>query len=304
MEKIKPAKRRKSKFFLRRNIFVTSMLSPSVLIILAVMLFPTIYSFFMSLFDWRLGKPRQFIGLGNYIKLFTTPDILHSIWITILFAIAVTVLTIVFGLFLAVLLNMDLRGTNVAIALLLIPWALPPVVNGVMWGWMTNARMGSFNNILISIGVLSDFKVWISDPWYAFLIIVIATVYKMLPLSAFLLVASLKTIPKDIYEAAEIDGMSPVGRFFAITLPLVRPSMVIIFILLSVATFKAFDMIFVITQGGPGNFTAVLNFFAYMTTFRHMNFGLGAAMAFFISFLILIICVFYYRVTYREVRYD
>lgn len=296
--------KKRNTFALESNIFAFKMMSPAILIILGVMIFPTIYALYMSFFDWKLGQPLKFIGLKNYVDIFTLPDIVHSVWITIFFSVVVTILTIVLGLFLAVLLNMELKGTNFVIAVLLIPWAIPPVTNGIMWKWIFNPKFGTFNNLLITLGILDHFRQWQAEKWPAFIIIVITTVYKMLPLSVFLLAASLKTIPKDLYEAADIDGISPVGRFFAITLPLIRPSMAIIFILLSVSTFKAFDMIFVITQGGPGNFTAFLNFLSYTTTFRHMNFGLGAAIAFFISFIILIISIFYYRMTYKEVRYD
>jgi len=274
-----------------------------MIFILFVMVFPVIYSFVMSLFDWRLGKTPKFIGIENFVNIFKIPDIAHSVWITILFALVVTVLAIVFGLFLAVLLNMDLRGSNFIMAILLIPWALPPVVVGLMWKWIFNPRLGTFNNILIAMGLLGNFREWQSEPWPAFIIIVVTTVYKVLPLTVFLLSASLKTIPKELYEAADVDGMSPAGRFFSITLPLVRPSMVIVFILLSVETFKAFDLIYVLTRGGPGNFTSVLNYISYLYSFTFMKFGLGAAIAFFVSFLIVIISIFYYRLTYREVRY-
>lgn len=302
--KVEAKKKKVNRLAFKRNVFALNMMSPAVIVIAIVMIYPTLHAFYMSFFKWRLGKTPVFIGFENYIDMFMIPDMFHSIWITIVFSAVVTLLTISFGLFIAVLLNMELRGTKLAIAFLLIPWAIPPVVNGVMWSWLMNARFGTINNVLLSLGIIDDFRVWTMEPWAAFFIIVFATVYKMLPLSAFLLSASLKSIPKVLYEAAEIDGKSPVGRFFAITLPLVRPTMVVIFILLSVATFKAFDMIFIITKGGPANFTAVLNFLSYITTFRHMKFGMGSAIAFFISFLILIISIFYYRVTYREVRYD
>jgi len=288
---------------LRRNSFNLNMMLPAIVFILFVMVFPVIYSFVMSLFDWRLGKTPKFIGIENYINIFKIPDIAHSVWITVLFALVVTALAIVFGLFLAVLLNMDLRGSNLIMALLLIPWALPPVVVGLMWKWIFSPRLGTFNNILIAMGLLNNFREWQSEQWPAFIMIVLTTVYKILPITVFLLSASLKTIPKELYEAAGVDGMSPVGRFFSITLPLVRPSMVIVFILLSVETFKAFDLIYILTRGGPGNFTSVLNYISYLYSFTFMKFGLGAAIAFFVSLLIIIISVFYYRITYREVRY-
>jgi ABC-type sugar transport system permease subunit len=197
-----------------------------------------------------------------------------------------------------------MRGTNFAMALLLIPWALPPVVSSLMWKWIFNPRLGTFNNILIALGLLDNFRTWQLEKWPAFFIIVIATVYMVIPISAFILTASLKTIPKELYEAAEIDGASPIYRFSKITLPLVRPSMLVLSILLSVVTFKAFDMIYIITKGGPCNFTSVLNFLSYQISFKFMKFGFGAAIAFFVSFLIIIISIIYYRTTYREIRYD
>jgi len=288
---------------LKRNSFNINMMLPAIVFILFVMVFPVVYSFVMSFFDWRLGKTPKFIGIENYINIFKIPDIAHSVWITILFALVVTLLAIIFGLFLAVLLNMELRGSNFIMAILLIPWALPPVVVGLMWKWIFNPRLGTFNNILIALGLLDNFREWQSEPWPAFIMIVLTTVYKVLPLTVFLLSASLKTIPRELYEAADVDGMSPVGRFFSITLPLIRPSMVIIFILLSVETFKGFDLIYVLTRGGPGNFTSVLNYISFLYSFTFMKFGLGATIAFFVSFLIIIISIFYYRLTYKEVRY-
>lgn len=297
-------KDKKGSFSLKKNIFAFNMMFPAIFIIALVMLFPTLYAFFMSFFDWIFGKTPKFIGIQNYINMFTLPELSHSVWITILFSILVTGLTIIFGLFIAVLLNMELKGTNLAIAFLLIPWAIPPVVNGVMWEWIFSPMFGTFNNILLKIGILHSFRPWQLEKWPAFLIIIIISVYKMLPLTAFLLTASLKTIPKELYESAAIDGVSPIQRFLSITLPLIRPSMVILFIILSIGTFKAFDVIFIVTQGGPNNFTAVLNYLSYVKSFRHLDFGVGATLAFFVSFLILIATIAYYRVAYREVRYD
>jgi len=287
-----------------RNLFALNMMSPAIIIITIIIIIPTLFAFIISLFDWSFGQQLNFIGFENYINLFKIRDIFHSIWITLLFSVLVMFLTIVFALFLSVLLNMDLKGSKLCIALLLVPWAIPPVVNGVMWRWIFNPRFGTFNNILISLGILDNFRVWSMEPWPAFFMILIPTVYKMIPLATLLLSASLKTIPKALYEAADIDGMSPVGRFFKITLPLIRPVMVVVFVLLSVSTFKAFDMVYVITQGGPANFTALLNYLSYTTTFKYLNFGLGSAIAFFVSLLILILCIINYRITYREVRYD
>jgi len=288
----------------KRNFFSINLMLPAIIVIVFVMVFPTLYAFFMSLFNWKFGKDISFIGFQNYINIFKIPDISHSIWITFLFVAIVTILTIVISLYIAVLLNMDLKGTKIAIAMLLIPWAIPSVSNGIMWRWIFNPRFGTFNNILISLGLLDNFRQWQFEKWSAFFIIIIATVYKLVPFAAFLFTASLKTIPKGLHEAGEIDGLTPVGRFFKITIPLIRPSLIIVIILLSVSTFKAFDMVFVITQGGPSNFTAMLNYLSYVYSFTLFDFGLGSAMAFFVSFLILIMVIIYYRVAYREVKYD
>ncbi len=289
---------------LRKNIFSLNLMLPALVIIALVMVYPTVYAFIMSFFRWTFDKPLKFIGFDNYIKIFTNSLYFHSLWITILFTIVVTILTIVISLYIALLLNMELKGTNLCMAFLLIPWAIPPIVNGIIWGYIFHPRLGTFNNLLIEMGILKKFVAWQSLPWPAFILIVITTVYKSLPLVVLLLSASLKTIPKEIYEASDVDGMSHIGKFFKITLPLIRPSMAIIFILLSISTFKAFDMIYILTKGGPSNFTAMLNYLAYTVTFKQMTFGLGASIAFLSSFLILILSIIYYKTSYREVRYD
>jgi ABC-type sugar transport system permease subunit len=284
--------------------FETFLMLPAIMVIAFVMVYPTLYALYLSLFDWKLGKDKSFIGFKNYINIFAVPDITHSLWITTLFTVIVVVIAIILGLLFAKLLNMGLVGSNFALALLLVPWAIPPITNGILWFWIMNPRFGTFNNLLINIGILKEFIVWFQRPWPAFMIIVAATVYKVLPLTVFLLSASLKTIPKSLYEAADIDGASDINSFFSITIPLIRPVLVVIFILLSVYTFKAFDMIYAITKGGPANFTAMLNYVSYIITFRNMNFGLGAAVAFLVSFIILIISIFYYKLIYSEVKYE
>ncbi len=287
-----------------RGLFNFSMLLPAIIVIAFVMVYPTLYAFFISLTKWELGKSPEFIGLSNYIEMFRMPELVHSIWITFLFSFLVVVLTILLGLYLAILLNMDLYGTKFITALLLIPWAIPPVVNGVMWKWVLDARFGTFNNVLMKLGILSNFTTWQNYNWPALLIIIVTSVYKMVPLATFFFIAAIKTIPDPLYEAAKVDGVSPIGKFFKITLPLVRPTAAILFVLLSVSTFKAFDMIYVLTKGGPANFTSVLNFYSYVITFRQINFGLGSAIAFFLSLVILVISIIYFRTVYKEESYQ
>jgi ABC-type sugar transport system permease subunit len=264
-----------------------------------------LYAFWMSLnvIDFQT-REYHFVFFRNYGEIFTDSRTANSFITTIYFSISTIIVTIVLSFLLALLLNQDVPGQAFFRAILLIPWAIPSISNGLMWKWMFNARSGIINNLLISLGLLDRFENWLTHLFWALAIVVIAMVYKQLPFVTFLFIATLQTIPDQLYEAAKIDGAGPLKRLFFITIPLVRPSMVIILIILSVATLKAFDMIFILTHGGPADATLVANYLAYEKTFTRLDFGGGAAIAFVISIIILLINLGYFKTLYKEVRYE
>ncbi len=284
--------------------FAFYLMLPAILLIFGLLLVPMIYAFWMSLNNINF-QTRQytFVFLKNYTSIFTDARTSKSFITTIIFSITVLSFTIVLSFLFALLLNQSVPGKGVFRALLLIPWAIPQISNGLMWKWMLNARSGIINNFLISVGLLHKFKNWLIEPTWAFVIVCVAMIYKNLPFVTFLFLASLQSIPSQLFESAKIDGAGVFARVRLITIPLLRPSMVIILILLSVATLKAFDMIFILTQGGPADATLVANYFSYVKAFQLLDFGGGAAIAFVISFLILFVNLAYFRMLYKEVKY-
>ena len=294
-----------NKIKINDRLFTFLLLLPSIVVMGVLLIYPTLNAFWISLNKVNFREQSyEFILFKNYQNIFTNSEILNSLKVTAIFSISVIVGTIIIGFLIALLLNRDFFLKKLCIAILLVPWAVPPIANGLMWKWIFNARFGAFNNFLMSIGLLDKHVNWFLIKESAIIIVIFTSIYKLLPFTVFLFLASLQTIPKEMYEAAEVDGINVFGKLFRITIPLIRPSLIIILILLTVSTLKEFDMIFVLTNGGPGYGTAVINFMAYIQSFKILKFGQGSALAFFISIMILIINIFYYRVFYKEVRYD
>lgn len=295
----------------RREIFSTegafarALMAPAMITMGVLLLLPAVYAFWMSLHKIHFGtRTYTFVGLRNYIDIFRDPRILNSFVNTLVFSLSVTVITLVLSLLLALLLNQDFKGRELCRALLLVPWALAPLANGLMWKWMLNPRLGLLNNLLITLGLLKDYPNWLMNPRTAMLAVIIAMVYKTLPLITLLFLAALQSIPPQLYEAAVIDGAGVLGSFRRITLPLLKPSMVIILVILSVNTLKAFDLIHVLTEGGPADATAVVNYMSYIQSFKLLRFGYGAALAFIVSLIILLFSMFYYKTMYTSVPYE
>ncbi|HHV62690.1 MAG TPA: sugar ABC transporter permease [Firmicutes bacterium] len=290
---------------LSEQAFGSILITPAMLAIVGLLFYPMIYAFWMSLnnIDFGTGK-FSFAGLQNYIDLFFDPRIIKSFKATLVFSVGVTVITLALSLLLALLLNQNFKGRGLCRALLLIPWAVAPIANGLMWKWMFNPRLGLINNLLISVGVLDHFENWLMKPGPAMIAVIVTMVYKTLPFITLLFLAALQSIPAGLYEAAYIDGAGVFQRFWRITLPLLRPSMVIIKVVLSVNTLKAFDMIYVLTEGGPADATMVANYMAYAQSFKLLRFGYGAALAFVISIVILLMNLAYFKFLYRGVSYE
>lgn len=278
---------------------------PAIILTVGILIYPIINAFWISLnkINFMTGE-YKFIVFKNYIDIILKSELLKSLQVTFIYSLCVIFGTLILGLIIALLLNKNFKARGFCIAILLIPWAIAPVVNGIMWKWIFNPRFGFFNNFLLSIGVMNSFENFLIMKWPAMIIVILTAIYKWIPFTTFLLIASLQTVPRVLYEAGEVDGVSPIGSFFKITLPLIRPSLVIVLIFLSVASLKTFDTIYVLTSGGPGYETSVINYMAYLQTFKYMNFGQGASLAFLISIIILFVNIIYYKLFLKEVRYD
>jgi ABC-type sugar transport system permease subunit len=187
--------------------------------------------------------------------------------------------------------------------LALLPWAIPSVVNGIMWKWTLNPSYGSLNGLLYSLGIIDKYIIWLGDPKLALGMVVMADIWKETPFIMLLFLAALQTIPHDLYEAARVDGSTAVQSFFYITLPLIRPTLFVAVALRTIWALKSFDLIYTLTAGGPSSGTTVVGYYTYLKSFVSLQLGRGAAVAFIMTAVVLALVILYQRALYREVRY-
>lgn len=272
------------------------LITPSLVVILGIVIYPLLQSLFMSLHDWNLTMPEHpFVGLRNYWVVLTTASFWRSIGRTLYFTIVSTGLEVVLGLGIALLLNRSFRGRGALRALVLLPWALPTVVNGIMWRWIDNPDYGALNALLTQTGLLHAYQNWLGSPMSALNMVILADVWKMTPLAALLLLAGLQTIPRELYESAAIDGAGSWRQFTRITLPLLRTSILIVLVARTIEAFKVFDIIYIMTRGGPGDGTMTIAYYAYTQAFSSLLFGKGAAISYLIALFIMLLSIGYVR---------
>tara|TARA_X000001036_G_scaffold119329_1_gene112822 strand:- start:4994 stop:5623 length:630 start_codon:yes stop_codon:yes gene_type:complete len=206
----------------------------------------------------------------------------------------------IIGYLIALLLNEDFWGRGVLRALLLIPWAIPEVVNGILWKWLLDPGFGILNRLLISMGLINEYQSWLSSMPSAMISVVIAYVWTHVPLAALILLAGLQSISKDVKDAALVDGAGLFQRLFLITTPLVRPVLLVVLIFETIFALKVFDIIYVLTGGGPGRATTVLGWEIYSRTFINLSFGRGSALAMLLGLITLVVAILYFRFLKHE----
>jgi multiple sugar transport system permease protein len=206
----------------------------------------------------------------------------------------------VLGVCVALLLNLPFRGRGVLRTLILLPWAIPPVVNGLMWQWIYDSKIGALNGMLVTLGIIPEYRGWLSDPTSALLALAFADVWNVLPLAVILLLAALQKIPAELYEAAHIDGAGPFQSFRYVTFPWIAQTLLVVLILQTLSAIRVFDVIYVLTAGGPGSATTTLTWKTYLTTFENLDFGLGNAYAYVVSLITFGFALVYFRVLYRR----
>jgi ABC-type sugar transport system permease subunit len=282
------------------------MLAPMTLVLVLVVGYPLLSSFWLSLHRENLASPEQgqpFIGLDNYLFAFRQADFWYAVQRTFYFTLLSVGLQLVLGLLFAVVLNERFRGNLLARLAMILPWALLTVSNGVLWAWILNPSYGVFNALLVSLGLLQEPKSWLSDTFWTMNMIILADTWKTVPNMTLLLLAGLQPISEDLYEAAEVDGATRWQKFTQITLPLLRPVILVAVALRTIGAFRVFDIIYVLTgNGGPANSTKVIAFYAYDQAFHYLFFGYGAAVAWLITAFMLLLIVIYMRLLRSDVE--
>ena len=255
---------------------------PVVAVLLVVAAFPIIYSFWVSLHDIVLTRPlrRPFVGFENYLRIYEDERFWLAVTRTTVYTVVTVAATTLLAMLVALLLNEAFPGQRLLSALLLVPWATPSVVNGLMWKWIYDPTYGLLNGLLVQVGLLDRYRVWLGDPDLTLLLISNAAVWKQMPLAALLLIVTMKAIPDDLYRAAKVDGACVFQRFLHVTLPALRPGLMLVLVYETMISIRHFDLFLIMTQGGPGDASFTLSWLIYVETFRSLRFGTGAAMSY------------------------
>lgn len=283
---------------LRERLTALFFVMPALLAITAVFVYPMLNSLYLSFFRVELARPwlgRPFVGLGNYIEALTNSEFWASVGRTAYFTILSVGLELVIGIAAAVVLNETFPGRSVMRAALLIPWAMLTITNGLMWMWIFNPNYGLFNAILSRLGILRSYRAWLAEPFWAMHAVILADVWKMTPFMTLLILAGLQPIPDEIYEAADVDGASGWKKFWFIILPLLKPTILVAVVLRTMGAFKVFDVIYVMTSGGPANATKVITFYTYGEAFRYFHVGYGSALSWLVTLALLVLVAVYIR---------
>jgi ABC-type sugar transport system permease subunit len=278
-----------------------ALILPGFLIILGISLQPILSTLYLSLFEVPRGINLQntFVGLGNYISLLSEPVFWATIGRTFYFTVISVGIELVLGLAIAQLIHAHPPGWQFLRTSLIIPWAVPTIVNGTMWRWIYNADYGALNGLLFQLGLIDKYIPWLTRPDLAMNLVILADIWHSVPFIALILQAALATLPPDLEEAASVDGATAFQYFWFIRLPLLRPAILVALIIRTVEAFRAFDLIYVVTNGGPANGTVTISFLTYLEMFSFGHAGRGSALSFLISLFTLTLAFIYIRMLYR-----
>jgi multiple sugar transport system permease protein len=266
------------------------LIAPTVAVLLALTIYPLIYSIKIS-FQTPSGNPT----FANFVRLASDQFFLSALAHTFVYAAIALTIEFLIGLSLALILNENIRGRGSFRALLLLPMMLPPVVVGVIWRLMLNSNFGAVNGTLQKFGVNTEALTWTASPKLAMAAVIVADVWQWTPFMFLILLAGLQAIPQEPYEAAVIDGSNWWQTFCHVTLPLLKPAILIALLLRTMDLLRVFDHIFILTEGGPGLATETLSLYIYRTAFRFSNSGYAAAMSFVLLLITNVISAGYIR---------
>ena len=275
-----------------------ALIIPSLLMILAVVLYPTVWGITLSFREMRLNRPdlgTGFVGLKHYIAIYNDPVFWLSLQNTFVWVTSAAIGELALGFLAALLLNRDLPGARAASVLILLPWFLPNVVAGHMWALMLDPRLGVVNDLLVNVGILSSYKAWFADPDAALAAAMLVEVWHGFPFFALLLLAGLRAIPQELYEAAAIDGARAFNTLRYVTLPQLKVIIVAAVILRVISLVNAPDIILILTGGGPGRATQVLSLYAFLKVSKEFNFGYGGALAVLLFLMLMLFSYLYVR---------
>lgn len=292
--------KKKHTIYSKKEIGQIQLLFPVILLVSVFSLFPLLRGIYLGFTDYRLGDPISFNGLDNYVQLFSDEYFWSSFKIGMIWTLVVTALQVSLGLGLALLLNNKIKFVAFYTVLILIPWATPPIIRGILWRQMYEPNAGAVNILLNDFGLISTPINWLTNFEYVIPAVIVAGVWGEISKAAIFLLAGLQTISNDLYEASKIDGAGLWDQFWHITLPVLKPVLAAIISLTFMWNFNTFGIIWVLTQGGPGGMTRLPMLAAYEEGFRYGYIGYAAAIGNVMVIILSVILFMYIRVQLRE----
>ena len=273
-----------------------------VLILVAVFtVYPFGYAIWNSLFQILLILPvKPFVGIRNYVDVVSSIYFREALFNTLLFAAITAPTTVVIALGVARLLLTKFVGRSIVRAVVLLPWAMPGAVSGIIWVWIFHGQWGILNAVLLRLGIISSYVLWLDQPILAKFSVMVAHIWTQIPFASILLMAALSIINKEIYEAAEVDGAGPTRRLFSITLPQIKGMMLIALIYESIMGLTSYDLTYSMTGGGPGGATTLLSYYIWAESFKMLRFGRGAALGVIMAVITLVLILMIMRVVPGE----
>jgi ABC-type sugar transport system permease subunit len=272
--------------------------APAVIVLLTVLAYPIVASLVLSFLRVRFsgdGLSFEFNGITNYTDLLEKQLFREALFRSVYFTVVEVVAVIFLALLVALMLNHPLGRSAIFRVVLLVPWALSPVANAVLWKWIYNANHGVLNQSLLALGIIEENIIWLGKPWLALNMILLADIWKAVPFIALLMLAGLQNIPSYLYKAARLDGANAWQQFVHVTLPGLKTTLIISIVLQSIWALKVFDLIYVLTKGSPADSTVLLNYLSWRETFSNLDVGYGAAIANVLFVLMFMLALVYIR---------
>ena len=271
------------------------LISPAVFLMLVLLAYPFILAVYISLTDRVLGEPGKFIWLGNFIKLLQDSLFRQTVWNSFVYTVTTVFFKMLLGIILALLLNQEIPCRNLIRGAILLPWIVPTSLSVLTWLWMFDSLFSVVNYILLGLGLISKKIPWLGDPFWAMVSVIIVNTWRGLPFFAVSFLAGLMTIPKELYEAAETDGARAFRQFWHITLPLLQPVIAVVVLFSTIWTFADFQIVYILTHGGPINATQIFATMAYDVALVAGRIGEGSAISLFLFPALLVVIILMLR---------
>jgi multiple sugar transport system permease protein len=279
------------------RLYTWATISPVLVWVALFTLFPFVFAIYLSTHKYHLiQQDHPFVGLLNFERVITDDLFAVSARNTLGFTLVSMLFVTLFGLAVALLLNNRLRGFGIVRALILLPWAMPLVSAGIIWKLMVHGNFGAVNGLLLQFGFIENYISFLGQMPHAFILVIVAHVWREFPLAAILFLATIQAIPPELYDAAKVDGAGRLSRFRYITFPQLRTTLLVVLVYETMIGIAIFDLVYILTGGGPGTGTTLISWLAWTTTFKSLNLGRGAALSFLMAIALGFLIVTYMRI--------